>query len=76
MPKLNKKVNIVLTSPPYNTQRNLKDRTYDLYQDSIDNKEYLEFIQKVFNEYENLLEKDGIILYNISYGNENPNIMF
>ncbi|QZX49090.1 site-specific DNA-methyltransferase [Mycoplasma sp. E35C] len=76
MKKLKQKFNVVLTSPPYNTQRNLNDRTYDLYQDMIDDKEYLNFSLKVFKEYEKLLEKNGVILYNLSYGNENPVMMF
>ncbi|QIA67730.1 DNA-methyltransferase [Spiroplasma citri] len=76
MPIIDKKVNVILTSPPYNTQRNLKDRTYDIYLDSIENSAYLNFSENVFNLYNKILEKNGIILYNLSYGNENPTIMF
>lgn len=76
LPSINKKVNVVLTSPPYNTQRNLKDRGYDFYKDGISNDNYLFFSEKVFKLYENILQKNGVILYNFSYGNENPILMF
>ena len=70
------KVNLVLTSPPYNTQRNLSDRTYDIYQDGICNNKYIEWTLEIFERYEKILEENGTILYNLSYGNENPSIMF
>lgn len=76
MSRLTEKVNVILTSPPYNTQRNLSDRAYDEYRDSIDNDEYLNFIKKTFDLYDSVLEKNGVILYNLSYGSENPMVMF
>lgn len=69
-------VNVVLTSPPYNTQRNLSDRSYDKYLDSICNNEYLSFLKSTFDQYHELLDENGVILYNISYGNENPTVFF
>lgn len=70
------KVDLVLTSPPYNTQRNLKDRAYDLYKDGIDNKEYINWTIDIFRNYDKLLVKNGVILYNMSYGTENPTVLF
>lgn len=69
-------VDVVLTSPPYNTQRNLDDRSYDLYQDGIDNKDYVNWTVRVFKRYDKLLKKDGVVLYNLSYGSENPTVLF
>lgn len=69
-------VDMVLTSPPYNTQRNLDDRAYDVYQDGICNNVYLDWTKSIFDCYDELLSEDGVILYNLSYGNENPTVMF
>lgn len=76
--KLNKKVNLILTSPPYNTQRpSLKDRGYDIYKDlQLSDSEYSDWMVKIFNYYDKILEKDGCVLFNISYGTENPNNMY
>lgn len=80
----NKKVNIVLTSPPYNTGRNSTSKRsrdnfesrYDVHIDNMTDEEYINWTIELFNMYDNILEKNGVILYNISYGNENPNLMW
>lgn len=70
------KVDKVITSPPYNTMRNGRDDVgYDLYQDSIDNEVYIEWIVNIFNLYEQMLNPNGCIMWNMSYGTENPNCM-
>lgn len=70
------KVDKILTSPPYNTMRNGQfDVGYDEYKDSIDNDQYIEWTLDVFHWYEKLLNKDGVILYNMSYGGENTTAM-
>jgi DNA modification methylase len=66
----------VITSPPYNIIRpNSKDRGYDKYKDGMSNEEYIEWTIKMFKSYEKGLSKNGAILYNISYGTENTELM-
>ena len=82
-------VDIILTSPPYNTNTRSKGgRTldninekyypsvrYDVYVDSIPNDEYISRSINLFNNFDRILAKDGVILYNMSYGNVNPHLM-
>lgn len=76
-----KKVDIVLTSPPYNTgrqsnsERSLSNHEarYDIYLDNKTDDEYCEWTTQLFNKFDEVLNKNGVILYNISYGNEQPN---
>jgi len=82
--KTKTKVDIVLTSPPYNTGRTGKsqrsidnyENRYDIHLDNMTDEEYLDWTVKIFNGYDSILKKNGVILYNISYGSENPNIMW
>lgn len=67
-------VDIVLTSPPYNFIRpNLNDRGYDMYSDTLTNEQYLEMSLKLFEQLDRVLVKNGVVLYNLSYGTESPN---
>lgn len=66
------KVNKVVTSPPYNTIRpNSTDRGYDQYKDGMSNDDYSKWTVNIFKRFEQLVEKDGCVLYNMSYGGEN-----
>ena len=74
------KVDGVITSPPYNTMRNMKDEGgisvgYDSYEDSKTNEEYSEWICDIFNKTEKILKENGVILFNLSYGSENTTCM-
>ena len=79
-----KKVNIILTSPPYNTARNVKTQKardthngrYDDYSDNMSVDEYCDWTVRLFNSFNNVLAENGVILYNISYGSENPHVMW
>jgi len=80
MKKINKaggKVDIVLTSPPYNTGRNSSniergmdnyERRYDIYLEQRNTDEYTDWTIDIFNHYDSILKKNGCILYNMSYG--------
>lgn len=69
-------IDLILTSPPYNIIRpNSKDRGYDLYKDGMNNEEYIEWTLKMFCDFNRVLKKNGIILYNMSYGSENTILM-
>lgn len=74
-----KSINCVLTSPPYNTtNKHLQkrdDRGYDIYRDGMPNEEYYKWTLDIFRELERVLKKDGVILYNMSYGNQNNECM-
>ena len=80
----NYKVDIVLTSPPYNTGRvsnserslNNHEARYDVHLDNMTDEEYCNWTIDLFNHYDKVLNKDGVILYNISYGSESPYVMW
>lgn len=85
-------IDVILTSPFYNTNKKAgKNRTlknthikdgqythvrYDIHVDSMTNAQYNGYTIKLFNEFDRILNKNGCILYNISYGAENTNGMF
>jgi len=79
-----KKIDIVLTSPPYNTARKVKtqkaldthNNRYDDYNDNMTDEEYCDWSVRLFNMFDKVLVKNGVILYNLSYGSENPNVMW
>jgi len=69
-------LDIVLTSPPYNIfNSKAKDRGYDYYEDNKTDKEYIKWTLDIFNEFDRVTKKDSVILYNMGYGTENPNLM-
>ena len=79
------KVDIILTSPPYNTGRNCgnlergmknHERRYDIYLEQKNTNEYNDWTVDIFNHYDSILKENGCILYNMSYGNENPEQMY
>lgn len=83
----NKKIDIVITSPPYNKSRHSSSSKkmkqmetynafYDDFDDAMDNDEYCQWQCNVINEIDNILIENGVILYNISYSNENPDCMW
>ena len=78
------KVNVILTSPPYNTARYIKterameilNNRYDIHFDNMSDEDYHNWTRDLFTEFEKVLAPNGVILYNISYGSENPNAMW
>lgn len=78
MEKYNKKVNIILTSPPYNTgrpstserSRENNEGRYDVHLDTMTQDNYCQWSIDLFNSFDKILNKDGVILYNISYGSD------
>lgn len=82
---------LILTSPFYNTNKNnakaipltLQNHAggfpflrYDVHADSMSDDEYNDFTVKLFIEFDKILSKNGVVLYNISYGNNNRVGMF
>lgn len=84
MEQLSDTVNVILTSPPYNTARcgktersiNNYENRYDVHFDDMTDDEYAQWTERLFNTFNSILKKNGVILYNISYGSENPNAMW
>jgi site-specific DNA-methyltransferase (adenine-specific) len=72
----NEFIDCVLTSPPYNIfNTKAKDRGYDYYEDNKTDIEYIDWTIEIFNEFNRVLKKDGVVIYNMGYGSENPNLM-
>ena len=79
------KVDIILTSPPYSTSRSTVktqkaidtyNRRYDICLDNMNQYEYRDWTVELFKLFDGILAKDGVVLYNISYGNENPDTLW
>lgn len=79
-PELTNNVNLILTSPPYNTSRvgekDIYNNRYDKYKDKITDDEYIKWTIDVFNGFNNVLKKDGCVLYNMSYSSENTHLIW
>ena len=65
--KENVKVDFVLTSPPYNAFRNDYYTGSGDINDSKDNEEYKDWLVSHFILYDKLLEKCGLVIYNLNY---------
>lgn len=91
MSNMRKNVKAIITSPPYNTGGRIEywsnkkingvrvytqDKRYDEYLDTKTSDEYIDWTIDIFNSYDTILERDGVVLYNISYGNENADTMW
>tara|TARA_R110002167_G_C12478231_1_gene634314 strand:+ start:41 stop:802 length:762 start_codon:yes stop_codon:yes gene_type:complete len=69
-------IDIVITSPPYNiTRKSSLTERYDIYEDNKSQKEYIAYSINLFNGFNRVLKQNSVVLYNMSYGNENPNLM-
>ena len=73
----NNLVDLILTSPPYNMTKRKggyadKEKRYDLYNDWRSEKDYNEGNVDIFKKFDEILNKNGVVLYNFSYSIENP----
>lgn len=76
------KVDLIVTSPPYNTGRNYTEAErrdnhearYDIHLDNITDDEYMDWTVSLFNDFDKILEKNGVVLYNMSYGTDIKNM--
>ena len=85
MAEKNFKIDLVLTSPPYATSRSTVktekaietyNRRYDICLDNMTDEEYCNWTVDIFDHLDKVLSKNGVVLYNISYGSENPSVMW
>ena len=86
----NIKIDGVITSPFYNTNREKKPlkeingnyfhlnyrRRYDEFNDMMTEDDYISFTIDLFNKIDKVLIENGCILYNMSYGTENVDLMY
>lgn len=80
-------VDNIITSPFYNTGRSSKYHTseksrqnhegrYDIHLDDMTNDEYIQFTIYLFNKFDEIVTENGCILYNMSYGSENTELIW
>lgn len=85
-------VDVILTSPFYNTNKKAGKNTtlenikikegaythvrYDVHIDGMTDEEYAEYTERLFNEFDRILNMNGCVIYNLSYGAENTECMF
>ncbi len=81
---------VILTSPFYNTnKKHGNNRTlsntqnkgypylrYDSHIDNLTDEEYCDFTENCFIEFDRILKLNGVVLYNLSYGNNNREGMY
>lgn len=85
--RADERVDLVITSPPYNTNKKQgRSRTllntddggsqpwvrYDTVQDAMTNAEYCDFLCSFMVDMDCIVKWGGVVLVNLSYGNENP----
>lgn len=77
------KFDLVITSPPYNTSRKgssldnaCANIRYDEFDDCKTDKEYIDWTLSIFNSFDNCLNKNGVVIYNLSYSSENTYLMW
>lgn len=73
-----KSIQLILTSPPYNASIRKDNHKYPggNYDDSLTDNEYVDWLVKVFNEYERVLKDDGVIAFNLSYTTFSPSLPY
>jgi site-specific DNA-methyltransferase (adenine-specific) len=78
--ELENQVDLVITSPPYNTSRvgdkDPYNSRYDSFKDKISDEDYINWTIDIFNGFDKILKKDGCVLYNMSYSSENTHLMW
>lgn len=70
-------IDVVLTSPPYNTSRPSSERSmenyegrYKVYDDLKTSTEYCDWCVDIFNHIDKILKPNGVVLWNVSYGTD------
>ena len=80
-------VDAILTSPPYNTARvgnsymtqKARDNgygRYDIYSEFETNQEYIDWTIDLFHKFNKIVRENGVVIYNLSYGAENTEVMW
>ena len=83
MSEIGYKVDVVLTSPPYNNSKsikaeksrnNLAGNKYDVYTAWKRNKDDISWLTGYFYKFDKVLNENGVCLLNISYGSDHTNL--
>ena len=78
--ELSNNIDLILTSPPYNTSRidtkDMYNTRYDQYKDKMTDEQYINWTLDIFNGFDKVLKKDRCVLYNMSYSSENTHLMW
>ncbi len=80
-------VDLVLTSPFYNSTGNVgtlnKSNSkgypscrYDVFVDNMSFADYIDYNLRLFSGFDRILKRNGVVLWNLSYGTSNPDGMF
>ena len=74
-------VDCIMTSPPYNNSRpsdrlDTHEARYDIHIDNMDNETYIKWTLDIFKQFDRLLTPNGVVLYNMSYGSENLDLLW
>jgi len=70
-------VDYIITSPPYNRTTKRMDCYYNngyAFLDNLSEQDYIDTRIAEFKQFEKLLSKNGLIIYNLSYGSDNPSL--
>lgn len=79
------KVDLILTSPPYNTskygnlsnkQKDNRNRRYDVFIEDKSDDSYINWTIAIFDYFDKILSENGVVLYNLGYGNEKNELMW
>lgn len=70
-----KKVDFILTSPPYNMRGHAQElyNKAKSFKDNKSNEEYLAWLIEIFNRYDELLNEGGAIIFNLNYMSSRQN---
>lgn len=76
-------IDAIITSPIYNTSRpgsSLDEACANIRYDECDDcrtdEEYIAWTIEIFNGFDKVLRKNGVVLYNLSYSSENTHLMW
>lgn len=78
-------VDLILTSPPYNTskygnlsnnQKDNRNRRYDVFVENKSDEQYINWTISIFDYFDKVLSENGVILYNLGYGNEKNELLW
>ena len=84
MSRFKYKIDVILTSPPYNTSRvdsysknnDMYNKRYIDFDDCKTDEDYIEWTLSIFEGFNKVLKKNGCVLYNLSYSSENTYLMW
>lgn len=73
-----KSIQLILTSPPYNSSVRKDNHKYPggNYEDDLSEEDYVNWSLEVFKQYERVLSDTGVIAYNMSYNTFFPSLIY